>query len=144
MWKNFNRHLVSGENDDPIMIITDQTQTFVDTFKFSANFCTLSLNSSKIVTDGTRIHNQQKSNLCVAYALTTAFREALKKLARSEKQFVSKEINNKKAGYYIPYGWSPEEVLDNLHTNKPHSKDSKIFNIASFESMLHGFVNCVR
>ena len=144
IWKAFNRHLVSDGNDDPIMIITDQTQTFVDTFRFSTNSCTMSLNSSKMVTDGTRLHNQQKSNLCVAYALTTAFREALKNLAISEEQLLSKQINNKKAGIYIPYGWTPTDVLDNPYTNKPHSKEAKIFNIASFESMLHGFLNCVR
>ena len=137
-------HLVSDGNDESIMIINDQTQTFLDMFHFSADFATLTLHSSKIITDGTQIHDQRKSNLCVSYALTTALREALKQCAKTENRVLSNEIMNKRAGIYIPAYWSTSEVLDIAHLKDPFSKNSKIFNIASFSLMLQGYNNCVR
>ena len=169
LWKNFNQHLVS-DVDDEIMVIDDQTQTFLDCYKYSAQTVSLSLHSVELASGGTRLHHQRKSNLCVAFAITSLLRGALKEFAIRHKQLLSKEIicwfsSKTQSGVRIPFGLSIDEVLEGQYidnftvgggkTSKKRTKlkpSKKITNIitsnkitiTSFESMRDGFINCVR
>merc|ERR1711976_572392 len=55
-WKKFNILIVSSQIDK-ILLVNDQTQAFLDNYRFSLKLMTETPNSSQLITGGTRLHN---------------------------------------------------------------------------------------
>ena len=107
--------------------------------------CLLNLDAetTQKITNGTPLHFQKMSNLCVYFATLSAFRHEIKNLFNN---LISEGINESRknpAEVFIPAGKKIYDLLVQREFDDPANPSSKIPNSLSFERMFMTLIGCV-
>ena len=96
------------------------------------------------ITQGTILHFQKMSNLCVYFAILSALRHELKSLFKNLSSLaVNFGRDMKEYQISIPAGKSIDELLKEKAFDHPSHANRKIPNALSFERMLSVLLGCV-
>ena len=137
-WESLHTRIVSDYNFN----VDERTMGTRDLVKELTQI-NLDAQNPQNITQGTLLHSEKMSNLCVYFATLSSLRHEIKNLFNNLISEAVNESRRIKDKILIPAGKSIDELFKEREFDDPRNKNFKVSNALSFERMLSVLLGCV-